>query len=171
MGQEFTINSQVIEDKINNLLPSQAGFGAGIDFSASTTIIPVIDLTETAEGGTARQDLQKAFSHGSITSFTVTNATNTVIINTTGYFRIFGYSNTVANNTNSINIFDGTTAKNIIEFKVVDNINTYNSDPFDFIVFLTAGISVRVTSTSSSCNINGCTRQIADISGNLVNPI
>ena len=50
MGQEFTINSAAIESKINELLPSQGGYGAGIDFSASTTIIPIIDLTETASG-------------------------------------------------------------------------------------------------------------------------
>ena len=67
MGQEFTINSQAIENKINSLLPSQAGFGAGIDFSASTTIIPIIDLTETAEGSQVRPDLQTAISHGSAT--------------------------------------------------------------------------------------------------------
>ena len=34
MAEEFIINSRTIEDKINQLLPSQGGFGAGIDFSA-----------------------------------------------------------------------------------------------------------------------------------------
>ena len=48
MAQEFTINSEAIESKINSLLPSQGGYGAGIDFSASTMIIPIIDLTATA---------------------------------------------------------------------------------------------------------------------------
>ena len=48
MGQEFVIKSQQIEDKINQLLPSQGGFQAGVDFSASTTVIPIVDLTETA---------------------------------------------------------------------------------------------------------------------------
>ena len=60
MAQEFTINSEAIESKINQLLPSQAGFGAGIDFSASTMVIPIVDLTETAEGSGLRQDLQKS---------------------------------------------------------------------------------------------------------------
>ena len=50
MGQEFVIKSPQIEDKINQLLPSQAGQAAGVDFSASTTVIPIVDLTETAEG-------------------------------------------------------------------------------------------------------------------------
>ena len=39
MAQEFTINSTAIESKINQLLPSQGGFGAGVDFSASTTTL------------------------------------------------------------------------------------------------------------------------------------
>ena len=33
MAQEFAIKSQDIEDKINQLLPSQGGQGAGIDFT------------------------------------------------------------------------------------------------------------------------------------------
>ena len=48
MGQEFIIKSQSLEDKVNQLLPSQGGFQAGVDLSASTTIIPIVDLTETA---------------------------------------------------------------------------------------------------------------------------
>ena len=50
MAQEFTIKSADIEDKINQLLPSQGGFAPGVDFSASTMVVPIVDLTETAEG-------------------------------------------------------------------------------------------------------------------------
>ena len=89
MAQEFTINSSAIESKINQLLPSQGGFGAGVDFSASTMIIPIVDLTETAEGSDVRPDLQTALSLNSVTAFRVENQTTT-LVNTTGYFRIFG---------------------------------------------------------------------------------
>ena len=92
MGQEFTIKSDLIEDKINQLLPSQGGFQAGVDFSASTMVVPIIDLTETAEGGTTRADLQTALSLTSATSFDVSNTTTT-IVNTTGYWRITAVSN------------------------------------------------------------------------------
>ena len=77
MAQEFTINSQAIETKINQLLPSQGGFGAGIDFSASTMVIPIVDLTETASGSSLRVDLQTSMSHKSQTAFSVQNATTT----------------------------------------------------------------------------------------------
>jgi len=89
VGSEYFINSQELEDKVRNLLPSQGGAGAGFDLSASTQIIPVIDLTESAEGSNLRQDLQTSLSHGSVTSFNVVNTTTTIISNT-GYYRIFG---------------------------------------------------------------------------------
>ena len=79
MAQEFTINSTAIETKINQLLPSQGGFGAGVDLSASTMVIPIVDLTESAEGSGVRQDLQTAISFNTATAFNVNNATTTVI--------------------------------------------------------------------------------------------
>ena len=116
MAQEFTINSASIEAKINQLLPSQGGAGAGIDFSASTMIIPIIDLTESAEGSGLREDLQKSMSLNSITSFFVTGATTTIISNT-GYFRIFGAWSSNTNTDILFKITDGTTTKDIINFK------------------------------------------------------
>ena len=63
VGSEYFINNQELEDKFRNLLPSQGGAGAGFDLSASTQIIPIIDLTESAEGSNVRADLQTAISH------------------------------------------------------------------------------------------------------------
>ena len=62
VGSEYFINSQELENKVRNLLPSQGGAGAGFDLSASTQIIPIIDLTESAEGSNVRADLQTALS-------------------------------------------------------------------------------------------------------------
>ena len=89
MAQEFTIKSEAIESKINQLLPTQGGFQPGVDFSASTMVIPIVDLTETAEGSSLRQDLQSALSLTSITPFQAQNGTVSVL-STTGYFRIVG---------------------------------------------------------------------------------
>ena len=41
---------------------------------------------------------------------------------------------------------------------------------FDFIVFLAAGDSLTAQSGHTTCNIIGCTKQIADINGNLTTP-
>ena len=86
MGQEYFINSQTLETKVRQLLPSQGGAGAGFDLSASTQIIPVIDVTESAEGSVLRADLQTALSYDTITSFFSNNSTVT-IANTTGYWQ------------------------------------------------------------------------------------
>lgn len=170
MGQEFIIKSQALEDKVNQLLPSQGGFQAGVDLSASTTVIPIVDLTETAEGSDVRADLQTAFSHTTCTSFEVQNAVNTVLVNTTGYYRVFGQITTATGSTNgNLNLFDGTTSKKIFEiFSPASSNDGINF--FDFVVFLQAGDSLRANSANASCTLTGNTRQIADISGNLINP-
>ena len=170
MGQEFIIKSQALEDKINQLLPSQGGFQAGVDLSASTTVIPIVDLTESAEGSNLRQDLQTSFSLISITAFSVSNTTST-IINTTGYYRIFGSvagSRSGAGFDSAIfSLTDGTTTKVLVEYEIYDPNATV---PFDFIVFLQAGDSVTLRTTATSVACKGSTRQIADLAGNLVSP-
>jgi len=174
MAQEFTIKSQQIEDKINQLLPSQGGFQPGVDFSASTMVIPIVDLTETAEGSALRADLQTALSHTSATTFDVSNA-NTTIINTTGYYRVIGTINTMLTSSiteGSIIINDGATDKIVYGCKTpaVTGITGPVNLNFDFNVFLEAGDQLEVTSSTTLCNVVGSVRQIADINGNLVNP-
>jgi len=175
MAQEFTIKSETIESKINQLLPSQGGFGAGVDFSASTMVIPIVDVTETAEGSVLRQDLQTALSHDSITAFDVSNATST-LINTTGYYRVFGSvgifgAATGTNRTVIFKVNDGATDKIIYKFASITNGDPNIADyVFDFIVLLQAGDSLICVSNNGSAVATGCTRQIADLSGNLVNP-
>ena len=175
MAQEFTIKSQEIEDKINQLLPSQGGFQPGVDFSASTMVIPIVDLTETAEGSSLRQDLQTSFSLTSITAFDITNTTST-IVNTTGYYRVFGSFNFRNDGGGGIvadlSLTDGITTKKILELNTLSSLsNDFEHSLFDFIVKLNAGDSLTGTTDSSNANISGNTRQIADINGNLINPV
>lgn len=174
MAQEFIIKSQDIEDKVNQLLPSQGGFQAGVDFSASTMVVPIIDLTETAEGSVLRQDLQIAFSHNTITNFSTVNATNT-ILSTTGYYRVFGTATAQGGGGTTQNaqilINDGSSTKIAFDFTRGGTSSTTNySNTFDFIVKLEAGDSLQSKSSGTGVNIAGAVRQIADLSGNLVNP-
>ena len=166
MGQEFVIKSQNLEDKINQLLPSQGGFQAGVDLSASTQIIPIVDLTETAEGSLLRQDLQTAF--GINCSVAQINNSVTTIINTTGYYRLFGHYKVTATTSTiaEIQITDGTTTKNITRFN--SGISGTQFD-FDFIIFLDAGHSC-VIDAAANAFVNIASRQIATVSGELVNP-
>ena len=167
MAQEFTINSSAIESKINQLLPSQGGSGAGIDFSASTMVIPIVDLTESAEGSGLRQDLQKSLSLTSVTSYNISNTTST-IINTTGYFRVTGLGLVDTAGSCRLELTDGTTTKILKNFDGIVNLEFVQS--YDFIVFLKAGDSLVGVSSVGTAVLNGTTRQIATVTGDLVNP-
>ena len=167
MSQQFRIESEQLRDKINSLLPSQARGGIGVDLSGSTTIIPVVDLTETAEGSSLRQDLQTAVSLA--TTNTEINGATTTILNTTGFFKV---SATLGNRSGGSQdatfiINDGTTDKTI---KLVRDAVSKTVVIPDFVIFLTSGDSFKVTSTNANFFINVQTHQIADIKGNLINP-
>lgn len=173
MGQEFVIKSQQLEDKINQLLPSQGGFQAGVDLSASTQIVPIVDLTESAEGSNLRQDLQSAISFIQATPFSVTNTTTT-LVNTTGYFRVFGTATLVGNAADAEAIFilnDGASNKVIKKFILpATGADREVVNSYDFIVFLEAGDILQAQSSVVQSIMNGVTRQIATITGELVNP-
>ena len=169
MSQEFRINSTAIESKINQLLPSQGGQGAGVDFSASTMVIPIVDLTETAEGSNVRADIQTSLSFDRVTVFKAGGSTVTAI-STTGYYRVFGiYQALGGSPIGRIILNDGTTDKYLIEFIQLGTSGTIN-ETFDFVVFIPAGHSLKMQVTTADGVINGNTRQIADVNGNLVNP-
>ena len=167
MAQEFVIKSAEIEDKINQLLPSQGGFQAGVDFSASTMVVPIVDLTETAEGSSLRLDLQKATDFAT-TQTLASNNTQTAA-NTPGFYKVVG-SGQYRNNTNiTVFINDGATSKIIQEFD--GTTATDQVFAFEDIIFLRAGDSLQANTTSTDAYVYLFTRQIADISGNLVNPL
>jgi len=173
MGQEFVIKSTALEDKINQLLPSQGGAAAGVDLSASSMIVPIIDLTESAEGSSLRQDLQTSFSHTTTNSFAVSNTTTT-IITTTGYYRLLGsicWQTAGSLQTNEIIISDGTTDKVVYG---AETLAFGTGDPFcflnfDFLILLQAGDSCKIKASSRS-SIKGSFRQVAALDGTLTNP-
>lgn len=176
MGQEFIIKSQTLEDKVNQLLPSQGGFQAGVDLSASTTIIPIVDLTESAEGSNLRQDLQSAFSFGSITEFSVNNAT-TSVITTTGFWRIHGVFTTNCADASTVNasiqLNDGVGAKFCYGFQAGYGFTPGNAilnQSFDFIVKLEAGHSLVISCPTANIRCIGSARQLATLSEELINP-
>lgn len=166
MAEEFTINSNAIETKINQLLPSQGGFQPGVDFSASTMVIPIVDLTETAQGSSLRQDLQTCVDY-STTKTDVRNVTNTSIVSTTGFFKVNVFLNAKSGECR-IGIDDGTTVNNV-RFYTFNADQNYSTD--EFIVYLRAGDTLVGTSTTGTADMYVHTRQIADIDGNITNPL
>lgn len=163
-----TVTSEALQLKVRQLLPSQDGFGA--DLAAQNVIVPIIDLTEAAEGSDVPEQLQTALAFGSQTAFAVTNTTTT-IANTAGFYRIVGTCNLygTAGRFCRIQLTDGVTTK-VIWAVTTDSGGTSDiTEPFDFIIFLASGESCSL-SASSSEEMNGSIRQIATSSGTLVQP-
>ena len=171
MAQVTSVTSEALQTQIRNLLPSQQGFGE--DLQASNVIVPIIDLTATAEGSALPLDLSSAATFES-TEFEVT-ATATDIISTTGFYKLIGslwvgYGGTVARN--RIQIVDSTpTTKNIWQFNTVTGVAGTHAIflPIELIFFLGSGQKMTI-STGTASTIVGSVRQIADISGNITNP-
>ena len=173
MGQEYFINSQELESKVRELLPSQGGAGAGFDLSASTQIIPIIDLTESAEGSNVRQDLQTAFSFKTTADTSVSNSTTTIISNT-GYwhinYNVVGKPASGSGTGAGILINDGATDKIAFATSWISNSTGYIALQDSIVIKLEAGHSIKLDSSSSDLTIRAQYRQIADINGVLIDP-
>ena len=171
MAQITSVTSETLQRKVRELLPSQQGFGE--DLQAQNVIVPVVDLTRSAEGSELPSYLQNALAFGSQTAFAIGNTTS-VIVNTTGWHRIFGMSN-VKNTSSStgstfFSMTDGASTKTIWQHDAISS-TTENVSciQYDFIVFLAAGESLSGASGSLS-NLKGSVRQIADVNGSLTDP-
>lgn len=170
----ITVNSEALEAQVRDLLPSQNGFGS--ELQASNVIQPIIDLTAVAEGSGVGQNLQTAIAFGSQTAFSAEN-TSDVVANSTGFYRIFGTSvtsNKGTDGTNSFTMTDGATTKTVWSHAYGAAVTTDNVSPtalnFDFVVFLSAGDSISAVSNKADAIISGSSRQIATVTGTLVNP-
>jgi len=175
--QQTTYNSRItdeaLEKRFRDTFRSQGGAELVDDLYASGVIVPVVDFTQAAEGSQLPQNLQTAwdFSTG---HNTVENTTAT-IVSTPGFWQvdlnISNYWNPDAREL-KLSITDGLTSKVIWElniFSIPVNANTTTvSDKL--VVFLRSGDSLVASSNRTLAIIDVWYRQIADISGNLINP-
>lgn len=85
MAQITNIVSEALQARIRAILPSQAGFTE--DLQAQNVIVPIVDLTPTAEGSSLRANLQEAVTLTQANVFEINNA-NTTVISTPGLWRL-----------------------------------------------------------------------------------
>ena len=174
MGQEYFINSEAIESKVRELLPSQGGAGAGFDLSASTQIIPVINLTESAEGSNLRDDLQVAASTN-VANAIIENTTTT-LTSTTGFYRCYGTVQGFSDGATRTATIQINRSSNSEKFPVyitkfpVNSSNLPISQSFDFIVCIGAGFTLEGKSDVGNLILSVVSYQIASIDGTLTNP-
>ena len=172
MTQITPITSEALQASVRRLLPSQVGFGE--DLRATNLIQPIIDLTPTAEGSVLQTNLQQAVAFGNASTFSVFNATTT-IISTTGFHRITCVVNQQGTGTDQaadLNMTDGATSK-VVWSSFITSAYTSSATPcvnLDLVVFVNSGESVSWTCGNHSI-ARGSVRQIADLQGNLINPV
>lgn len=169
MAQITSITSESLQAQIRTLLPSQQGFGE--DLQATNVITPIIDLTAAAQGTTTPESLQQAIAFGSQTAFRDSNST-TVLANTPGFYKIEGTSaiSQASSAVNQISMTDGLSTKKVWAHEAAAASGNH-AVLIDLIVFLRAGDSVSSQSNNPNTVIAGSIRQIADVNGNLVNPV
>jgi len=166
------VTSETLQAKIRELLPSQQGFGN--DLQASNVILPIIDLTATAEGSGLPVSMQQALAFGSQTAFDVSNTT-TSIISGTGFWRVTCGLQTIydAAGTQSVkfSMSDGLSTKDVYNWTNTSTVSAFGAQFLDFdkVFFLSSGDSLSITATTFG-RATGSYRQIADVNGNLVNP-
>tara|TARA_B100001939_G_scaffold262462_1_gene229524 strand:+ start:159 stop:701 length:543 start_codon:yes stop_codon:yes gene_type:complete len=172
--QTKTITSESLEAAYRALTPSQSGFTE--DLMASNTIIPVLDLTASAEGTSTPEFLQRAwdFSTGHVT---ISTATTTNIISNTGFWQVgLTTSHDSGNSARSttIQISDGLSVKPIWELNKAQ-VGVSDTDIVvqdRFVCFLRAGDTLQcVTASLGTVFCDVWYRQVADINGTLTNPL
>ena len=171
MPQIISITSEALQATIRRLLPSQQGFGE--DLQASNVVTPIIDLTPTAEGSALPVDLARALSFGSQTAFKANNSTD-VIANTAGFHLITAAvlhtCTAAATRSASFTMSDGLSTKTIWELENPGFIEQTMAVNVELTVFLDSGESISAVTNNADSTIAGSVRQIADISGDIVNP-
>ena len=171
-GEIKSITSEALEAAYRALTPSQSGFTQ--DLQASNTIIPVLDLTASAEGTTTPISMQQALAFGSQTAFNVNNGSTNIITNP-GFYRIVAgimvKGASAAAQGGGIDMTDGLSTKRVwgLNENAGGTADPSYSFNLDVIVFNASGITTSIQASANAYFV-GSVRQIANSNGELVNP-
>ena len=175
----FQFRKEAIEENLNSNFPSQGQGNPPLYYSLSEVVVPTYSINSVAEGSGLPELLQTCwdFSTGNYQNFT---STRTNIITNTGFWLVdLTYSGINARaassrDTASITIFDGATDKAVWAYT-----NGIGSSAREeavlvenkFVVFLRSGDVLRGRCQTNDFSLDIWYRQIADLNGNLVNPL
>jgi len=176
--QSTTYNSRVtdeaLEKRFRDTFRSQGGAELVDDLYAQGVIVPVVDFTAAATGQQLGQNLQTAWDFSTGWD-SVTNTTQTIISNA-GFWQCdltaqIDYNASGAHNV-TIRINDGATTKVI--WRLNDPTTGTQPELFSvtdgaFVVFLRSSDTLEVFCTSGA-SVDIWYRQIATVTGDLVNP-
>ena len=177
--QMTTYNSRVtdeaLEKKFRDTFKSQGGAELVDDLYASGVVVPVVDFTAAAQGSELRADLQTAWDFS--TEIQTVAGTTVSLTSTPGFYKIglaldLGDAGPIANNKAFIVIFDGSVNKTVWQWS--ENTSVAANEaliPHEPVFFLRSGDTLKARTEASDHVLNIWYRQIADVSGNLVNPL
>jgi len=171
------ITDEALEKKFRDTFKSQGGAELVDDLYASGVIMPVVDFSGAAEGSVLRSDLQIArdFATG---NKTINTTSSTNVISTPGFWLIdliyVGFVSSTAGGVNSLQIRDSAAVNKVIWLLNNSTTATGSNESIaeeQFVVFLRSGDELRGQVYNAAARISLTYRQIADVSGNLVNPL
>ena len=164
----FQFRKEAIEEDLNTNFPSQGQGNPPLYYSLSEVVVPTYSINSVTEGSGLPENLQTAwdFSTGNAA---VANTTTT-IINNTGFWLINWTADFNAAGDVQIGITDGLSSKVI--WGASSGPTRQNDQGLDeLIVFLRSGDSCYAFSGATGVTLRLSYRQIADVNGNLVNPL
>lgn len=167
------VTSEALEKKFRDVFPSQGGAELVDDLYASGVIQPVVDFSSVAAGDFLPVQLQEAWDFSTGRDQNSAGGTNTVV-STPGFWllntTVTYVGNAAVNATLQIN--DGASTKPFWDMDPVIG-STNVAEIFVVapqIVFLRAGDSLESVGGPNTVLVT-CYRQVADVNGNVVNPL
>lgn len=171
MAEIREVVSESLQATIRRLLPSQRGFTE--DLQASNVITPIIDLTPTAEGSILPSNLQYAMGFGNAEVQSTSNTT-TSLATVPGFYRLNSFINIAGGagtRVCNITITDGTTTRTMLSYFTQNTVSGNIFESFEGYFFVGVGETLQQTSNNLGAQIRTTTRQVADVYGNLVDPL
>ena len=174
----FQFRKEAIEEDLNSNFPSQGQGNPPLYYSLSEVVVPTYSINNVAEGTSLPQNLQTAWDFSTGNAFIAT-ATTTTLINNTGFWQVdVNCALDVSASAGAvirghIDINDGLANKRVWSAPRSQAATSTAQAITEnkFVVFLRSGDSLTATSAGTGCAIAVWYRQIADVNGNLVNPL
>ena len=170
----FQFRKESIEEDLNSNFPSQGQGNPPLYYSLSEVVVPTYSINQVAEGSSLPEILQTAWDFSTGSALQDSAGTTTVIQNT-GFWRCTVNATAIVDSTPvtiRVQLNDGLGTKDIWVMRTAGTTSSIAAvEADDFVVFLRSGDSLQITTTSNDGRIAISYRQIADVNGNLVNPL
>ena len=170
----FQFRKEAIEEDLNSNFPSQGQGNPPLYYSLSEVVVPTYSINQVTEGSGLPENLQTAWDFA--TGHTSTSNTTSTIITTTGFWKVdlaVTLNQPAGASEAKVFLDSGITTKVIWEINTqgTGTSSQYGVNQDQFVVFLRSGDSLKASTSNADVKLDTVYRQIADINGNLVNPL